>query len=32
MDSIDLAQARDRCRAILNVVMSIRVIYNAGNF
>jgi hypothetical protein len=29
---IKLAQDRDRWRALLNVVMNLRVAYNAGNF
>jgi len=32
MDSTDLAQDRDRWRALVNVVMKLRVPYNAGNF
>jgi hypothetical protein len=32
MDSIDLAQNRDRWRALLNMVMNLRVPYNAGKF
>ena len=32
MDWIDLAQDRDRCRALVNAVMNISVPENAGNF
>jgi len=32
MDWIDLAQKRDRWRALVNVVMKLRVSKNAGNF
>ena len=32
MDWIDVAQERDRWRALVNAVMSLRVPQNAGNF
>ena len=32
LDWIDLAQDRDRWRALVNVVMSIWVLYDVGNF
>ena len=32
MDWIDLVQERDRRRALVRVVMNIRVLQNAGNF
>ena len=32
MDWIDLAQDRDRCGALVNAVMNLRVSYNVGNF
>jgi hypothetical protein len=31
-DWIELAQDRDRWRQLVNVVMKLRVLYNAGNF
>ena len=31
MDWIDLAQDRDRRRALVNAIMNLRVPYNAGN-
>jgi hypothetical protein len=32
MDSIDLAQDKDRWRAVVNAVMNLQVPQNAGNF
>jgi hypothetical protein len=32
VDWIDLAQDRDRWRAVMNVLMYLRVPYNVGNF
>jgi hypothetical protein len=32
MDWIDLAQERDRCQALVNVLMNFLIRHNAGNF
>jgi hypothetical protein len=32
MDSIDVAEDRDKCQALLNTAMNFRVLYNEGNF
>ena len=32
MDWIDLAQDKDRWRAVLDAVMNLRIPYNVGNF
>jgi hypothetical protein len=32
MDWIDLAQDRDKLQALVNMIMNLRVPYNAGNF
>jgi hypothetical protein len=32
IDWIDLAQDRDRWRALVNAIMNLQVLYNVGNF
>ena len=32
IDGIDLAQNSDRWRALVNAVLKLQVLYNAGNF
>jgi hypothetical protein len=32
MDWIDMAEDRDRWRALVNAIMNLQVLYNTGNF